>query len=97
MQHSTQNKDDDAELLAGSPASSLPKRPPLGIPTILVFSQRPAARSAADETSPIEGFEHIGEVSVRLVSEWSRPRMTLARGNGGVSLAPASAHRPGED
>jgi hypothetical protein len=77
MHHSTQNKDDEAKMLPGVPASSLPK-PPLGIPVILVFSQRPAARiSPADETSPIEGFEHIGEVSVRLVSEWSRPRMKL--------------------
>lgn len=53
------------------------------LPTVFVFSQRPAARFAADETSPIEGFEHIGEVSVRLVSEWSRPRMTLARNQEG--------------
>lgn len=88
----------ETQGLAG-PYEASPLRP-AGVtqePTILVFSQRPAARCAADETSPIEGFEHIGEVSVRLVSEWSRPRMTLARGNGGVSLAPASAHRPGED
>jgi hypothetical protein len=46
-------------------------------PTILVFSQRPAARCAADETSPIEGFEHIGEVSVRLLARFTLPRMKM--------------------
>lgn len=46
-------------------------------PVILVFSQRPAARCAADETSPIEGFEHIGEVSVRLLARFTLPRIRL--------------------
>jgi hypothetical protein len=60
-----------------APVSSLLRRPPPGA-TILVFSQRPAARCAlADETSPIEGFEHIGEVSVRLMARWSLPRMKM--------------------
>lgn len=75
----------ETQGLAG-PYEASPLRP-AGVtqePTILVFSQRPAARiSPADETSPIEGFEHIGEVSVRLVAEWSRPRMKLAPPQGG--------------
>jgi hypothetical protein len=67
-------------------------------PVILVFSQRPAARiSPADETSPIEGFEHIGEVSVRLLARWSLPKMMLAQGRRGRNPAPASAHDPWEE
>lgn len=89
----------ETQGLAG-PYEASPLRP-AGVtqePVILVFSQRPAARiSLADETSPIEGFEHIGEVSVRLMARWSLPRMKmLAQGKGGVSPAP-TAHRPGED
>jgi hypothetical protein len=96
MQHSTQNKDDEAVSLAGVSASSPARRS--GQPVILVFSQRPAARCVlADETSPIEGFEHIGEVSVRLMARWSLPKMTLAQGRRGRNPAPASAHDPWEE
>jgi hypothetical protein len=47
-------------------------------PTILVFSQRPAARCVlADAMDPDEGFESLGSIAVRLVSEWSLPRVRL--------------------
>lgn len=81
---------------ANAPVSSL--RPCRRDPVILVFSQRPAARkSLADETSPIEGFEHIGEVFVRLMARWSLPRMTLMQSPRGRGSAPASAHDPWEE
>jgi hypothetical protein len=74
--HSTQNKDDDAELLAGFPASSLVRRS--GQPVVLVFSQRPAAqRALADESDLDEGVSSLGSLSVRLLAEWSKPRMML--------------------
>lgn len=74
--HSTQNKDDDAKMLAGVPASSLPKRPPLGS-VILSFQARNAAASMAleDASSPVEGFEPIGLLAVRLLARWSLPRI----------------------
>lgn len=75
MHHSTQNKDDDAELLAGSPASSLVRRS--GQPVIAVFSQRTAARCAADESDLDEGVSSLGSLSVRLMAEWKLPRMKL--------------------
>jgi hypothetical protein len=84
----------ETQGLAG-PYEASPSRP-AGVtqePVILVFSQRPAARSAADETSPIEGFEHIGEVLVRLMARFSLPKMTLAQGRRGRNPAPA-AHDP---
>jgi hypothetical protein len=78
--HSTQNKDDDAELLAGFPASSLVRRS-RGQPVIQVFSQRPAAAQSAEadavEPDGESSFVSIGSIAVRLVSEWSRPRMML--------------------
>jgi hypothetical protein len=77
MNQSTQNKDDDAELLAGFPASSLVRRS--GQPVIQVFSQRPAAQRAAEEAiSPDwEVPPTIGEMAVRLLAEWSLPRMKM--------------------
>jgi hypothetical protein len=52
---------DEGAALGGALAPSSRSGTRRREPTILVFSQRPAARCAADETSPIEGFEHIGE------------------------------------
>jgi hypothetical protein len=89
----------ETQSLAG-PYEASPLRPAEATrePVILVFSQRPAARCAlADETSPIEGFEHIGEVSVRLVAMWSRPKMTLVQNPRGRGSAPASAHSSWEE
>jgi hypothetical protein len=101
MQHSTQNSEDDRSAGsvggASAPVSSLLRRPPPGA-TILVFSQRPAARFAlADAMEPDEGFESLGSIAVRLVSDWSRPKMTLAQGRRGRNPAPASAHDPWEE
>lgn len=75
--HSTQNKDDDAKMLAGVPASSLPKRPPLGS-VILSFQARNAAASMALEEASSPDWEvppTIGELAVRLVAEWKLPRI----------------------
>lgn len=75
--HSTQNKDDDVEMLAGVPASSLPKRPPLGIPVIQIRAyRRPIGSeeaSSPDDDVPVS----IGELAVKLVAEWSLPRMQM--------------------
>jgi hypothetical protein len=86
--------DDGTSVLPGIkiPSSSVRRS---GQPVILVFSQRPAARFAeADAMEPDEGFESLGSIAVRLVSEWSRPKMTLAQGRRGHNPAPASAHDP---
>lgn len=77
--HSTQNKDDDAEMLAGVPASSLLRRPPPGA-DILEFQtphRRPVGLEDAIEPDGESSFVSIGSIAVRLVSEWSRPRMML--------------------
>jgi hypothetical protein len=77
MNQSTQNKDDDAELLAGFPASSLPKRPPLGIPVIQIRAYRRPIGSE-EASSPDDDFPvSIGELAVKLVAEWSLPRMRM--------------------
>jgi hypothetical protein len=76
-------EDDDAELLAGSPASSLVRRS--GQPVILVFSQRPAAAQRAAEEAISPDWEvppTIGEMAVRLIAEWSLPRMRLLGSSG---------------
>lgn len=72
-------KDDDAEMLAGVPASSLLRRPPPGA-DILEF-QTPFRRpdGLEDASSPVEGFEPIGLLAVRLVASWSRPRINCCR------------------
>lgn len=94
----THRDDEGTSSVAGGNSPVVSLRPRRGDhPVILVFSQRPAARCAADETSPIEGFEHIGEVSVRLVAMWSRPKMTLVQNPRGRGSAPASAHDPWEE
>jgi hypothetical protein len=76
-------EDDDAELLAGLPASSLPKRPPLGIPVIQIRAyRRPIGSeeaSSPDDDVPVS----IGELAVKLVAEWSLPRMRLLGPPGG--------------
>lgn len=85
--HSTQISDDEAKMLAGIPASSS-LRPRRGDPAILVFSQRPAAAHSADAEEAIspdwEVPPTIGEMAVRLLAEWSKPRMMLPSPQGGV-------------
>lgn len=69
-------KDDDAEMLAGVPASSLPKRPPLGIPVILSFqADRRRYLGLEDASDPVEGFESIGSLAVRIVGQFELPRI----------------------
>ncbi len=60
---------------ASAPVSSL--RPRRGDPVILVFSQRPAARCAADESDLDEGVSSLGSLSVSLVASFRRPTMKL--------------------
>lgn len=52
---------------------------PFETPAVLVFSQRPAAaqRALADESDLDEGVSSLGSLSVRLLAEWSKPRMML--------------------
>jgi hypothetical protein len=63
---------------------------PFKQPSILIFSQRPAARSAADAMEPDEGFESLGSIAVRLVANFRRPKMLLAQGRRGLNPAPAT-------
>jgi hypothetical protein len=69
----------ETQGLAG-PYEASPSRP-AGVtqePVILVFSQRPAARSVlADESDLDEGVSSLGSLSVSLLAEWSLPRMKL--------------------
>lgn len=63
---------------ANAPVSSL--RPRRGDPAILVFSQRPAAAHSAAEEAISPDWEvppTIGEMAVRLIAEWSLPRMRM--------------------
>jgi hypothetical protein len=78
MQHSTQNKDDEAVSLAGVSASSPARRS--GQPVILSFQARNAAASMALEEASSPDWEvppTIGELAVRLVAEWKLPRIRL--------------------
>jgi hypothetical protein len=95
--HSTQNKDDEAVSLAGVSASSLPKRPPLGIPVIQIRAYRRPIGS--EEASDPDTFESIGSLAVHVVARFSLPRMQmmLAQGRRGLNPAPASAHDPWEE
>lgn len=77
----TQNSEEDrsAGSVGGAfaPVSS-PARRVVGQPVILVFSQRPAAqRALADESDLDEGVSSLGSLSVRLLAEWSKPRMMM--------------------
>jgi hypothetical protein len=74
--HSTQNKDDDAKMLAGVPASSLPKRPPLGSVIQIRAYRRPIGSeeaSSPDDDVPVS----IGELAVKIVARFSLPRMQM--------------------
>ncbi|MBX5131632.1 hypothetical protein HJB80_02855 [Rhizobium lentis] len=70
----TQNKDDDAEMLAGVPASSLLRRPPPGA-DILEFQTARRLVGLEDAMEPDEGFEPLGSIAVRLIAEWKLPRI----------------------
>lgn len=76
----TQNSEEDrsAGSVGGAfaPVSSL--RPRRREPVIQVFSQRPAAaHGAAEESDLDEGVSSLGSLSIRLLAEWSKPRMML--------------------
>lgn len=77
----TQIIGDEGAALAGALAPSSRSGTRRREPVIQVFRQeRRAARFAlADETSPVEGFESIGEVSVRLLALWKLPSCKLGR------------------
>lgn len=72
----------ETQGLAG-PYEASPLRP-AGVtqePVVLVFSQRPAAAHSAEadaiESDGESSFVSIGSIAVRLVSEWSLPRMQM--------------------
>jgi hypothetical protein len=71
------SEDDDAELLAGSPASSLPKRPPLGIPVIQIRAYRRPIGSEEASSPDWDVPPTIGELAVRLVARFTLPRMKM--------------------
>jgi hypothetical protein len=73
-------EDNETEMLAGVPASLSP-RPRRREPVIQVFSQRPAAAHSAEadaiESDGESSFVSIGSIAVRLLAEWSLPRMQM--------------------
>lgn len=73
----TQILGDEGAALAGALAPSSRSGTRRREPTILVFSQRPAARCAADESDLDEGVSSLGSLSVRLLAEWKLPRMKM--------------------
>ncbi|MDR9777229.1 hypothetical protein RJJ65_32240 [Rhizobium hidalgonense] len=76
MNQGTQNKDDEAVSLAGVPASSS-LRARRRDPVIQIRAyRRPIGSeeaSSPDDDVPVS----IGELAVKLVAEWSLPRMRL--------------------
>lgn len=73
----TQNSSDEANgLLAGIPASSR-SGPAAGIPVISILSARRRPIGAEDASDLDEGVSSLGSLAVRLVAEWSLPRMRL--------------------
>lgn len=72
---------DEGAALAGALAPSSRSGTRRREPVIQVFSQRPAAaqRAEADAIEPDgeSSFVSIGSIAVRLVSEWSLPRMKM--------------------
>lgn len=68
---------DEGAALAGAIAPSSRSGTRRREPVIAVFSQRPAAHSAGDESDLDEGVSSLGSLSVRLLAQWSKPRMML--------------------
>lgn len=70
-------KDDEAVSLAGVSASSPARRS--GQTVILPF-QKPIVAAASmaleDASDPVEGFESIGSLSVRIVGQFKLPRIS---------------------
>lgn len=88
MNHRHSHEGDSEALAFPEVRTSLPMVRRSRDPVILVFSQRPAARCAADAMEPDEGFEPLGSIAVRLVARWALPRIRLLgspRGNGDPS------------
>lgn len=74
MHHSTQNKDDEAVSLAGVSASSPARRS--GQTVILSFqADRRRYLGLEDASDPVEGFESIGSLAVRIVGQFELPRI----------------------
>lgn len=84
---------------SSAPVSSL--RPSRGDPVILIHQSAPPPVVSGDAIEP-EGescFVPIGSIAIRLLAEWSLPRMkmTLVQSPRGRGPAPASAHDPWEE
>lgn len=75
MQHSTQNKDDEAVSLAGVSASSPARR---SGQTVILSFQADRRRYLGLEEASSPDWEvppTIGELAVRLLAEWKLPRI----------------------
>ena len=85
--HSEDDRSTGSVAGANAPVASL--RPRRGDPVILSFqADRRRYLGLEDAMEPDEGFEPLGSIAVRLVSEWSLPRIRLLgspRGNGDPS------------
>jgi len=95
----TQILGDEGAALAGVLAPSSRSGTRRREPVILIHQRAPPPVVSGDAIEP-EGessFVPIGSIAIRLIAEWSLPRMKMlpARGKGGVSPELASAHRPG--
>jgi hypothetical protein len=91
--HSTQNKNDEAEFLAGSPASSSARR--AGQTVIQFPFQGPVAAASMALEDAIEteedSFQSLGSIAIRLVGQWSLPKLTCWR----QGEEPAASHHHG--
>jgi len=74
----TQNHSDEASLLAGIPASSR-SGPAAGSPVISILSADSRRPEGSEDASSPDTFESLGELAVKLVAQWSRPRCVLRR------------------
>ena len=75
--HSTQNQNDETGIsLAGAVSVSSPARR-VGQPVILILSAHRRPIGAEDASDLDEGVSSLGSLAVRLVADWSLPRMRL--------------------
>lgn len=93
--HSTQNIGDEADRFGHADrelSASSRSAAPAG--TVIKFQARTAAASMAlEDASSLDTFESLGELAVRLVADWSLPRLVCWR-QGEEEPAASTAQTP---
>jgi hypothetical protein len=80
MHRTSISKDDRSPSSVGgasAPVSSLLKRPPPGSSILSFQADRRRYQGLEEASSPVEGFEPIGLLAVRLLARFTLPRMRL--------------------